>query len=64
MKLIFPSAGVYLHDPTALAAALNSSLFTFAEGVVRVQLDGISKGLTIFNNTGKRYDLPCINFCN
>lgn len=47
--------GVYLHDPTALAAALNSSLFTFAEGVVRVQLDGISKGLTIFNNTGKRW---------
>eukprot|EP00250_Pteridium_aquilinum_P019008 c24251_g2_i1 orf=1557-2528(-) len=47
--------GVYLHDPTALAAALDPSLFTFAAGVVRVQLDGISKGMTIFNNTGKRW---------
>ncbi|KAH7414838.1 hypothetical protein KP509_14G013400 [Ceratopteris richardii] len=47
--------GVYLHDPTALAAALDASLFTFASGVVRVQLEGISRGMTIFNNTGKRW---------
>lgn len=47
--------GVYLHDPAALAAALDPSLFTYAEGEVRVQLDGISKGMTIFNNTGKRW---------
>lgn len=47
--------GVYLHDPAALAAAIDPSLFTYAEGVVRVQLDGISKGLTVFDNTGKKW---------
>ena len=47
-------AGVYLHDPTALVAALDPSLFTYSEGVVRVQLDGICKGMTILNSSKKR----------
>eukprot|EP00249_Psilotum_nudum_P010283 c22448_g1_i2 orf=574-1440(-) len=45
--------GVFLHDPTALAAAIDPSLFTYVEGVVRVQVDGICKGMTILCNTGK-----------
>ena len=48
-------AGVYLHDPTALLAAVNPSLMTYTEGVVRVQTDGISRGLTVFDNTKKTY---------
>lgn len=47
-------AGVYLHDPTTLIAAVNPSLLTYTEGVVRVQTVGITKGLTVFDNTKKR----------
>ncbi|XP_047335312.1 probable uridine nucleosidase 2 [Impatiens glandulifera] len=47
--------GVYLHDPTTILAAVNPSLFTFAEGVVRVQTVGISRGLTLFYNKQKRF---------
>jgi len=45
---------VYLHDPTTLIAAVNPSLLTYTEGVVRVQTVGITKGLTVFDNTKKR----------
>ncbi|XP_043688460.1 probable uridine nucleosidase 2 [Telopea speciosissima] len=51
----YETKGVYLHDPTALLAAVNPSLFTFAEGVVRVQKNGIMRGLTIFYNKMKRF---------
>ncbi|GJN06130.1 hypothetical protein PR202_ga23825 [Eleusine coracana subsp. coracana] len=47
--------GVYLHDPTTLIAAVNPSLLTYTEGVVRVQTVGITRGLTVFDNTKKRY---------
>lgn len=47
--------GVYLHDPTTLLAAVDPSLMTYTEGVVRVQTDGITKGLTVFDNTKKTY---------
>ncbi|OEL14258.1 putative uridine nucleosidase 2 [Dichanthelium oligosanthes] len=47
--------GVYLHDPTTLIAAVNPSLLTYTEGVVRVQTVGVTKGLTVFDNTKKRY---------
>lgn len=47
--------GVYLHDPTALIAAVNPSLMTYTEGVVRVQTSGITRGMTILHNTNKRY---------
>uniref|UniRef100_I1PCE5 uridine nucleosidase n=1 Tax=Oryza glaberrima TaxID=4538 RepID=I1PCE5_ORYGL len=47
--------GVYLHDPATLIAAVDPSLMTYTEGVVRVQTDGITKGLTVFDTTKKRY---------
>ncbi|KAL7598411.1 probable uridine nucleosidase 2 [Lactuca sativa] len=48
--------GVYLHDPTALLAAVNPSLMTYTEGVVRVQTTGITRGLTLFFNKQKRFN--------
>ncbi|CAM0880345.1 unnamed protein product [Alopecurus aequalis] len=51
----YSTKGVYLHDPTALLAAVDPSLMTYTEGVVRVQTDGITRGLTVFDNTKKRY---------
>ncbi|KAK3163605.1 hypothetical protein QOZ80_1AG0005840 [Eleusine coracana subsp. coracana] len=51
---VYLRKGVYLHDPTALLAAVDPSLMTYAEGVVRVQTVGITKGLTVFNHTKKR----------
>lgn len=47
--------GVYLHDPAVLLAAVNPSLMTYTEGVVRVQTSGITRGLTLFDNTKKRF---------
>ncbi|KAG6668868.1 probable uridine nucleosidase 2 isoform X1 [Carya illinoinensis] len=47
--------GVYLHDPTALLAAVDPSLITYIEGVVRVQTRGITRGLTILYNKQKRF---------
>lgn len=47
-------AGVYLHDPAVLLAAVNPSLVTCTEGVVRVQTNGITRGITIFDHTRKR----------
>lgn len=47
--------GVYLHDPATILAAIKPSLFTYTEGVVRVQTTGITRGLTIFFNKQKRF---------
>ncbi|PNY17058.1 putative uridine nucleosidase 2-like protein [Trifolium pratense] len=47
--------GVYLHDPTALLAAVDPSLVTCTEGAVRVQTSGITRGLTILYNKQKRF---------
>ncbi|CAL4977177.1 unnamed protein product [Urochloa decumbens] len=52
---VYFTKGVYLHDPTALLAAVSPSLVTLAEGVVRVQTAGITKGLTLFRSTEKWY---------
>ncbi|CAL4950815.1 unnamed protein product [Urochloa decumbens] len=52
---VYFTKGVYLHDPTALLAAVNPSLITSAEGVVRVQTAGTTKGLTLFRSTEKWY---------
>ncbi|TVU51385.1 hypothetical protein EJB05_02811, partial [Eragrostis curvula] len=38
-----------------LIAAVYPSLLTYTEGVVRVQTVGITRGLTVFDNTKKRY---------
>lgn len=48
--------GVYLHDPTTVLAAVNPSLMTYVEGVVRVQTTGITRGLTILYNQQKRFE--------
>ncbi|KAJ3683190.1 hypothetical protein LUZ60_013417 [Juncus effusus] len=47
--------GVYLHDPATIIAAVNPSLLTYTEGVARVQTSGITRGLTLFDNTNKSY---------
>lgn len=51
----YSTKGVYLHDPTALLAAVDPSLITYTEGVVRVQTIGITRGLTLFYNKQKRF---------
>ncbi|KAF5466159.1 hypothetical protein F2P56_016111 [Juglans regia] len=51
----YSTNGVYLHDPTALIAAVDPSLITYTEGVVRVQTCGITRGLTILYNKQKRF---------
>ncbi|PON50596.1 Inosine/uridine-preferring nucleoside hydrolase [Trema orientale] len=51
----YSTRGVYLHDPTALLAAVNPALVTYTEGVVRVQTSGITRGLTILYNKQKRF---------
>lgn len=47
--------GAYLHDPTTVLAAVDPSLITCIEGVVRVQTTGITRGLTILYNRQKRF---------
>ncbi|XP_010557049.1 PREDICTED: probable uridine nucleosidase 2 [Tarenaya hassleriana] len=47
--------GVYLHDPTTILAAFLPSLFTYTTGVVRVQTNGITRGLTLLYNKQKRF---------
>lgn len=47
--------GAYLHDPAVMFAAIDPSLMTYEKGVVRVQADGIFRGLTIFDNMKKRW---------
>ncbi|KAJ6418964.1 hypothetical protein OIU84_029127 [Salix udensis] len=51
----YSMGGVYLHDPTALLAAVNPSLLTYTEGAVRVQTTGITRGLTLLYNKQKRF---------
>ncbi|KHN08006.1 Putative uridine nucleosidase 2 [Glycine soja] len=47
--------GVYLHDPTVVLAAVDPSLVTCIEGIVRVQTSGITRGITILYNKQKRF---------
>lgn len=51
----YSTNGVYLHDPATILAAINPSLITYVEGVVRVQTVGITRGLTVFYNKQKRF---------
>ncbi|XP_010485120.1 PREDICTED: probable uridine nucleosidase 2 [Camelina sativa] len=48
--------GVYLHDPATILAAFLPSLFTYTEGVARVQTSGITRGLTILYNNLKKFE--------
>ncbi|XP_022930096.1 probable uridine nucleosidase 2 [Cucurbita moschata] len=54
-RYAYETKGVYLHDPATVVAAVDPSLFTYTEGVVRVQTTGISRGLTILYNNKKRF---------
>jgi len=49
---------IYLHDPATMVAAVDPSLMTFSEGAVRVQQEGICRGLTLFNNSNKVWHDP------
>ena len=51
----YGTRGVYLHDPIVMLAAINPPLITYTEGVVRVQTNGITRGLTILCNKQKRF---------
>ncbi|TQD83669.1 hypothetical protein C1H46_030783 [Malus baccata] len=61
----------YHHDAYStkvVVAAVDPSLFTYTEGVVRVQTNGITRGLTILYNKQKRFgevtewcDKPTVN---
>lgn len=57
-------AAIYLHDPATMVAAVDPSLMTYATGAVRVQKDGICKGLTLFNNSNKVYCSKFLTFTN
>ncbi|CAN0830426.1 Probable uridine nucleosidase 2 [Linum grandiflorum] len=50
------TTGVYLHDPAVVLAAVDPSLMTYTEGVVRVQTCGITRGLTVLYNKQKRFE--------
>ncbi|KAL3675421.1 hypothetical protein R1sor_025369 [Riccia sorocarpa] len=41
--------GIFLHDPTCMAAVLDPSLVTYRTGVVRVETQGICAGLTLLD---------------
>ena len=50
-------AGIFLHDPTSMAALLDPSLFTFRKGVVRVETEGVCMGYTLLDRGLKKYVL-------
>eukprot|EP00246_Nothoceros_aenigmaticus_P014535 TRINITY_DN5577_c1_g2_i2.p1 TRINITY_DN5577_c1_g2~~TRINITY_DN5577_c1_g2_i2.p1 ORF type:complete len:187 (-),score=27.17 TRINITY_DN5577_c1_g2_i2:329-889(-) len=41
--------GIFLHDPTCMAAIIRPSLFTYKTGAVRVETQGICAGHTLFD---------------
>ncbi|XP_074272895.1 putative uridine nucleosidase 2 [Silene latifolia] len=51
----YNTKGIYLHDPTAMIAAIDPSVITWTEGVVRVQRTGIMRGLALLYNNQKRF---------
>ena len=47
--------GIFLHDPTCLAALLDPTLFTFKKGAVRVETEGLCVGHTLLDLGLKKY---------
>lgn len=41
--------GIFLHDPTCMAALLDPSLFTYRKGAVRVETEGLCVGYTLLD---------------
>lgn len=54
-KKAYNMSAVYLHDPAALVAVFCPELFTYVEGVVRVQVEGITKGIALLSATSKEW---------
>jgi uridine nucleosidase len=52
-KKAYAMDAMYLHDPTALAALVAPSLFTWMEGAVVVATDGVLKGATVVDQGEK-----------
>lgn len=50
--------GIYSHDPSAVACALDPSLFSLREGPVRVATEGIAAGQTIQVHSGQQFPVP------
>ena len=48
--------GVYMHDPLALAAVLEPTLFDWREGAVRVLTDGIARGASLMDAGAKNWN--------
>jgi inosine-uridine nucleoside N-ribohydrolase len=46
--------GIFLHDPTALAAVLAPQAFGWTDGAVRVACDGLSRGKTLMDAGTKK----------
>ncbi len=47
--------GIFLHDPTCMAALLDPSLFTYKTGALRVETKGICVGHTLLDMGLKKY---------
>lgn len=47
--------GIFLHDPTALAAVLAPELFGWNDGAVRVSCDGLARGKTLMDTGVKNW---------
>ncbi|KAL5545885.1 hypothetical protein UlMin_005572 [Ulmus minor] len=48
--------GIFLHDPVSFVAVVRPDLFTFKEGVVRVETQGICEGHTLMDQGLKRWN--------
>ncbi|KAE8717047.1 putative uridine nucleosidase 2 [Hibiscus syriacus] len=47
--------GIFLHDPVSFVALVRPDLFTYKKGVVRVETQGICKGLTLLDQGLKKW---------
>jgi len=49
---------VYVHDPAALAAVLQPSLFTWRPGQIRVLTESVARGMSVMDTGLKRWNSP------
>jgi len=62
-------AGLFTHDPAAIAYVIEPEMFTTEKGEIRVVAEGIAEGQTIMNRKEKAYptnawiDIPKTNVC-
>lgn len=49
---------VYVHDPAALAAVLQPSLFTWRPGQIRVLTESVARGMSVMDTGLKRWNRP------